>query len=91
MKKPEHPWNVSNAEKVLCSQKKVSLDLFNVLQNGSFRNCSLKGSFENQKWFFYGITAKTPFWNIYFKCSLLTLTLFQNYMNFFLLLNIEDI
>ncbi len=31
---------------------------YSVLQtnkSGSFKNCSLKGSLENQKWFFYGI------------------------------------
>jgi len=27
-----------------------------------FFNCSLKGSLRNRKWFFYGITAKTPFY-----------------------------
>ncbi len=26
---------------------------------------SLKGSLGNKKWFFYGIPAKTPFWNLY--------------------------
>ncbi len=42
-----------------------SLDFLNVLQSGSFRKCSLNGSLGNQKWFFYGITAKTLFWNLY--------------------------
>ncbi len=46
--------------------EKGSLDFLNVLQNGSFRNCLLKGSFGNQKCFIYGITAKTPIWNLYF-------------------------
>ncbi len=47
--------------------KKVYLDFFlNVLQNGYFRNFSLKGSLRNQNLLFYGITAKTPFWNLYF-------------------------
>lgn len=27
---------------------------------------SLKGSLENPKWFFDGITVKQPFWNLYF-------------------------
>ncbi len=46
--------------------EKGSLDFENVLQNGSFRNCSLKGSLGNQIWFFNAITAKTPFWNLLF-------------------------
>ncbi len=33
-----------------------------------FKNCSLG----NQKWLFYGITARTPFWNLYFwACTLI--------------------
>ncbi len=38
--------------------EKGSLDFLNVLQNGYFGNGSLKDSLMNQKWFFYGITAK---------------------------------
>jgi len=33
---------------------------------GSFKNCSLKRSLENPKWFFCCIVAKTPFGNLYF-------------------------
>ncbi len=39
---------------------------FTLIKNGSFKSCPLKGSLENHKWFFYGITVKTPFWNLYF-------------------------
>ncbi len=64
-------WRILNIHGTLQMQKrfftveKGSLDFLNLLQNGSFRNCSLKVSSGNQKWFFYRITAKTPFWSLY--------------------------
>ncbi len=43
---------------------------FTLRKNGSFKNCSLKGSLGNQNWFFYGIAVKTPFWKLYFEVIL---------------------
>ncbi len=34
--------------------------------NGSFQNCSLKGSLRNQKWIFYDITSMTLQWQNHF-------------------------
>ncbi len=43
----EHPWTLSNTEKFIYSRN--FFFMYNVLQNGSFRNCSLKGSFGKTK------------------------------------------
>ncbi len=45
--------------------EKGSLEFLNVLQNGYFGNGSLKDSLTNQKWFFYGITAKNTIFGIF--------------------------
>ncbi len=39
---------------------------FKLRKSGSFKNWAPKGSLRNQKWFFYGIAAKSHFWNRYF-------------------------
>ncbi len=63
MKNLKHPWELSNAEKVLYSQKRFEI----VLQNGSFRNCSLKVLLGTKNGSSMASLQKHPFGTFIFK------------------------
>ncbi len=56
------PWRTFNIHGNFPLDKRF-LDSQNVLENGSFKNQLLSDCLGNLKWFFYGITSKTPIWN----------------------------
>lgn len=68
-----HPWNLSIAQKFLCSGKRFFRMFFTLRKKCSLKNRSLKGALGNQKWFFYGITVQPPFGTFTFK-SVVTIT-----------------
>ncbi len=68
----EHPWKLSTKQKFFLWKKVLRLFkmIFTLRKNGSFKNCSIKGSLGIPALFFHRIAVKTPFGTfIFLKCS----------------------